>query len=778
MEHNDKRQHIIWWIALVGTCTAVFFPYIIGQKFFLFCDVGSDTVRQYFPIYINVISKLREGTLDIWNWDNGLGTSILNNLGMYSNPFELCVIAGGVLFGTGVVKYLLVFSQIGKIIVCAVICKSYLRLFNVSNISVLVGSYLYAFSGFLMLWGQHYFMGMGSVYVILLLFCIEKLMRENKWKWARLSSLVIAAIILSNYYHAYIILMMIVPYAIVRIFMTDICNDGKKRFSILIKGVCVVIEGVALTAVVLYPMYLFVTKSSNRLEQQGSALERFLQQTFADISPLFVVESSARMISNNLLYINVSEIDDGSNYYELPQLCISIFIFLVLFQFFKMLFDAYKNRRTRDAVCITVGIVLVVLSVCNHGFRTAFNGFAYPCSRHTMVFIPLMVLMFAVVWDYWITKKGVDYIAIALGVFVSGCILLKTYSMAIGKLKLLSVAYGGIILVFTIALLLYHIREKRIWLYCMFVLVVFTTISEAWITNNKRACMGKENMGWIGFETTCGNVDTDTTKALKYIASKDKSFYRIEKNYEQTCIWSDSFYEQYSGLTTYNSIINRNVQDFYDNLYAKSSCMPANWLFDYEHTLFTGADNRVLDVCNIKYILSRKQLQAEWLELDKVVNGIYIYHNTGTQSIAKWYTKTVHKSDVSAISETERKLLLNNTLIVDNDFLGTYENKDNKAEIGEFSLIKDSHLTGSVKCQKKGLLFLAVPDQPGWTVFVDGEKQKKINADYGFIGVELAEGEHTVDVKYSIPGLSIGGIISIIGLVIYILGIYITRRKR
>ena len=122
--------HIVLYIGFVGiTIAYVFHDFIWGEKLFLYMDIGSDTIQQYYPYYMNCVRRISEGSFSIWNWDYGLGTSLINNISQTLDPFGLFVILGGVVFGIGKVKRLLVVAQILKIILSALLCRYFLNSF-------------------------------------------------------------------------------------------------------------------------------------------------------------------------------------------------------------------------------------------------------------------------------------------------------------------------------------------------------------------------------------------------------------------------------------------------------------------------------------------------------------------------------------------------------------------------------------------------------------------------------------------------------------------------
>ena len=85
-------------------------------------------------------------------------------------------------------------------------------------------------------------------------------------------------------------------------------------------------------------------------------------------------------------------------------------------------------------------------------------------------------------------------------------------------------------------------------------------------------------------------------------------------------------------------------------------------------------------------------------------------------------------------------------------------------------------ICGRIQMDTTGELVLSVPYEPGWTLWVDGEK---VDAEWyakAFISVKLTAGEHQIRLTYFPQGLKAGIVVSLISLVL-LAGICILKRK-
>lgn len=88
----------------------------------------------------------------------------------------------------------------------------------------------------------------------------------------------------------------------------------------------------------------------------------------------------------------------------------------------------------------------------------------------------------------------------------------------------------------------------------------------------------------------------------------------------------------------------------------------------------------------------------------------------------------------------------------------------------------DEYVDGHVSADSDGILFLSVPANENWDIFVDGKKADKIeDLDIAFMGTEVSKGDHHIELKYSNPYVKYGNLISLAGLLLIIA---VSRGKR
>ena len=73
---------------------------------------------------------------------------------------------------------------------------------------------------------------------------------------------------------------------------------------------------------------------------------------------------------------------------------------------------------------------------------------------------------------------------------------------------------------------------------------------------------------------------------------------------------------------------------------------------------------------------------------------------------------------------------------------------------------------------------LSLPYSQGFTAYVDGKETKLQKANTMFMALELEPGEHEIRLTYCTPYLKPGMILSVAGLVIYMIMVLVRRRTR
>ena len=101
--------------------------------------------------------------------------------------------------------------------------------------------------------------------------------------------------------------------------------------------------------------------------------------------------------------------------------------------------------------------------------------------------------------------------------------------------------------------------------------------------------------------------------------------------------------------------------------------------------------------------------------------------------------------------------------------------KENELNIEEYS---DGYVKGNINVDDDKLLFLSIPYEKGWNIYVDGEKVDYNPIYNTFISFDLENGYHEIEMIYKASGLKLGIIVSSISTILFVgYMIYIYKKK-
>ena len=94
--------------------------------------------------------------------------------------------------------------------------------------------------------------------------------------------------------------------------------------------------------------------------------------------------------------------------------------------------------------------------------------------------------------------------------------------------------------------------------------------------------------------------------------------------------------------------------------------------------------------------------------------------------------------------------------------------------------VTTDRVTGNISVSSDKLLCLSIPYSDGWTAYVDGEEAELMKANLMYMALELDEGDHEIELRYTVPTIKIGAIVTIFGLLLlfaYYMWYHVMRKK-
>ena len=89
----------------------------------------------------------------------------------------------------------------------------------------------------------------------------------------------------------------------------------------------------------------------------------------------------------------------------------------------------------------------------------------------------------------------------------------------------------------------------------------------------------------------------------------------------------------------------------------------------------------------------------------------------------------------------------------------------------------NTYINAEIELDERRTIFTSIAAE-GWSVYCDGEKIESTKLCDYMLTFELPKGKHTLELKYRLPGLFVGSVISVASATLFILYIVMSRRKR
>lgn len=86
-------------------------------------------------------------------------------------------------------------------------------------------------------------------------------------------------------------------------------------------------------------------------------------------------------------------------------------------------------------------------------------------------------------------------------------------------------------------------------------------------------------------------------------------------------------------------------------------------------------------------------------------------------------------------------------------------------------------IIGNITADSDRLLLLSVPYSKGFKAFVDGKETRIYRADIMYMAIEVPQGEHTIEFKYETPYVKMGLAISLLGIVIFAVFVFLSKKR-
>lgn len=626
-----------------------------------------DFYHQYGPLLAELYDKVMAGDSLIYSFNTGLGLPFFRNFYNYlSSPFNITMF----LFNREniVTAFSIIIAL--KIIIASSIMTYFLnKFFNKYSITTTIFGLAYAFSSYFVAFYWNIMWLDSLVFLPLIILGIKKLIDEDK---INLYILSLFLSILANYFITYMICLFACLFFIIYIIFKNDISRKELLKKILLFTLSSLIAG-GLACFMLLPY----VSSLNTISATGDSFTFY--KTF-NFNPLYFLA--------NHFSLTDSIVFSSQDYY-IPNISsgIIIFILLIVYYFNGNIKLKYKIMATIFILFLFFSFLYVPLDFIWHGFHTP-NDLPF---RFSFIY----VFIINIIAFYSLDK--IDFLKIRYAI-LTFLILLATlfYLLHINFLNRFKVEINILFLLISLIIfIIYKFKHNSNVKYILLFIIcidIILNINENWkIDHDKNIFMDN----YIAVDSV-----------VKNIKNKDNSFYRVEKDFNQTL--NDGAWYNYNGVSAFSSVAYEQMAKM-----QKSLGLPGNDINSYYYRQNTPIYNSIM---SIKYFIGLESQNSFYEQID-TINYYEIYKNkyflppvfTVSNKIKEWNSNTPNPF------LNQNDFVLNATNI--DDILEklpieTNENQNNYYLIGDMinntNINNASTVNLNINTQRKGNVYLYV----------------------------------------------------------------------
>lgn len=597
-----KKSPCFWLFLVISALFSVLFArFWLGDYAYLYLDVGADTFDINYPLYRLFSDALHSGEYEDYFLNVGLGMDMSSYFYQYLNPLNLLVlvlperlIPWGILLASYLKLLLTGLSGYGFFVrvirrVPSEAAKAAAEETGDSRATVL-GSFAAAlawtFSGYLMLWGQHYGFAASIAMFTVFLYLVQRFVEDEEKSLNWILVLWITLMLFTNYYFLYMSGLMGALYVAAYLLF---CRKGWKVILRRLLG----LAGMGILGICIGGGCLTATWNVFQDSIRAGTVALELSSVIKPYDLPWLLGFLGRLFTNNAMGIGDGYTGPG-NYYEIAMLCTSgLFIY--------GLFYLIIGKKTRKGtLCLTV-LSAVMLALPLTGKLFTMNSGTQRWSFLLCLLEALAAGAFLrLLWEEKNRRKmagsvgaGLLFAALSCGLLLWG----QSQGYYDLYLKYLGLAMGFLVLygIFFLVLAFGWNRKNAVQggslvltgLLCAELAVSnFPTINFRENPTRNQVAMEYYNDG--------------TEEAARAASAEEKGPYRIAKTYESASE-NDSMAQGYPGLSVYLTTnpreliqlknmyggqgVSINFADFNDEDYLRNALLGVKYLLAQPETM-------------------------------------------------------------------------------------------------------------------------------------------------------------------------------------------------
>lgn len=723
-----KNKALVAFLSSLLLGTIITLPNIIGGHgtFTLIADWNF----QQIPFNKLINDSIKEGSY-LWTWFNELGSNFIGTFSFYNlfSPFNIIAY----IFPSSWFEYLIGPIFILKYAVAGLTSYLFIQRYVKNKNYALIGSLLYAFSGFQLTNTLFYHFHDVVAIFPLLLYTLDSLVLDNKkGKFA----LVVALCALTNWFFFIGEVVFVILYFIVRV----ITKSYKINFNKFIQIVLESLIGTLLSAFVLLPSLLFVS-SNPRINNSWDIIKMFKYENMVNYAEII----RSFIFAPEIMYIRsiFSENNYTSVELYLPFVGCILFISYIL-----------KNIRKWPSIMSIISVVFMLIPILNSSF------FAFTTTYYARWFY-MPILIFSLISSICLDKNYKIENGVLLSIFASSLFFISMFIyMVISKNHSIFYDISYFVLSISITFLnmfimyyVYNIKNKKI----MTIAIVIFIFLFVGIWGNYMVYKYKNRT----FVTH--NYYIQYLNNAKYLGK-----YKNEKtNSSNSCSYNFGYTSKIKNIKTFNSNISGSAFKFYNSLYYGR----------HVATIIEESDKYLNDFLGVRYMIScnnKENLEQYGYKYLEESGPYRIYINPEYKEFGFGVNKYISNKDFKKLSIDERKKVLNDTIVLNDKQIEKYgylykPDNDINYETNNFKYLKNGFKSYIIS-DKETLAIYTIPYDKGWKAYINGKNANIEEVDNGMMAVKINKGKNKILFKYFTPGLKEGIIItilSVISLIIY-----------
>ncbi|MCM1228286.1 MAG: YfhO family protein [Clostridium sp.] len=732
-----------------------------------------DYNSQQIPFYLHAHEFVKSEGVG-WDWGTDLGSNFIGSYSFYllGSPFFWLTIP----LPQPLVVFAMPILLAMKTGIASMTAYAYIRRFVRGKNAALIGGMLYAFSGFQLfnIFFNHFHDV--TAFFPLMLIALEERVNNNRRGVFALS---VALMGLINYFFFTGQAVFVIIYLLVRLKSPDFNITWKKFFSIAAEAVI----GALIACVMLLPAALAIL-GNYRINERLYGLNIV---SYSDRTRLLRIIQSFFMIPDVPARPNLFSSDGGK--------WSSIGGYLPMFSMAGVIAFSRSRKKHWCKRLIAVCIICAVIPILNSAFYT-FNSSYY--ARWYYMPVLIMALM---------TAQALDDTAVD---FRSG---IKVCTGVLAALSVISILpkkdEEGKVIWFRFAEYPAHFYITAV--ICIVGLIILWRINNLRMNRQRyektaivstviscMACMaavvyfgaifGTNNQVYI-------NTGIHGADSLE-LEEEENQYYRVDisENYDN--------YPMFWGLSSmraFQSIVPGSIMGFYSELgltrdvasrapldnYTLRGLFSVKYYFDKIYTDEKEDYTYEISLPGFEYIGEQ--------------NGFYVYENKYYVPMGFAYDNYILSDITAKYTNQSKERILTRAMVLDEKQAEKYSDVIEKLPVDDAvglddASYKDDCVTlkrnacSSFSCDSEGfdakitldkpkLVFFSVPYESGWRAYVNGKSADIEEVSYGFMAVKAQEGENEIEFRYETPGLKTGAMLSLLGIALLLLYIFITRKS-